>query len=77
MNIDVSTNNFVNFKYIQKHRIFTMFIIKRVNLRLINDSIEYVLTKMIMIKIRFENHINKMLYLITSLNKFDLILKMF
>ena len=76
MNTNVSTIDFVNFKYVHKHKIFTMFMIKHVNLKLIDDFIEHALTRMIIIKVRLKNHVNEMLCFVTSLNKFDLILKM-
>lgn len=65
----------MNFKYVQKHRILIMSMIKRINLRLIDDFIKNELTKLIIIKIPLKNHVKKMLCLMTSLNKFDLILK--
>ena len=76
MNTDVSATDFVSFKYVHKHKIFTMLMIKHVNLKLIDDFIEHALTRMIMIKVRLEDHVNEMLCLVTSLGKFDLILEM-
>ena len=76
LNIEASIARFVNTNYIKKYRIFILFITKKINLKLIDDFIEYTLTKIIIIKIRLNDYVNKTLCLIVSLKKFDVILNM-
>ena len=77
--IDTETfaKGFVYDKYIKKYKIFTLLITKKINLKLINNFIEHALTRIIIIKIRLRNYVKKILCLITSLNKFDLIFGIF
>ena len=73
----IFAKEFVYNKYIKKYKIFTLLITKKINFKLINNFIEHALTKIIIIKIRLKNYVKKISCLITSLNKFDLILDMF
>ena len=75
IDIKTSIKNFVNVKYVKKHKIFIFLIAKKVNLRLTNNFIEHALTRITIIKIHLKNYINEILCLITFLNKFDVILK--
>ena len=74
LNIKTLIAKIVNTNYIKKYRTFILFITKKINLKLIDNFIEYTLTKIIIIKIRLNNYVNKILCLIISLKKFDVIL---
>ena len=73
----ISIKKFINEKYVKKYRISTLLITKKINLKLIDNFIEHILTKITIIKICLKNHVNEILYLIISLNKFDVIFDMF
>ena len=77
LNIKTLIAKFVNANYIKKHRIFILFITKKINFKLINNFIEHALTKIIIIKVRLSNYVNEILCLIALLKKFDVILNMF
>ena len=73
----VFAKEFVCDKYIKKYKIFTLFITKKINFKLINNFIEHTLTRIIIIKIYLKNYVKKVLCLIILLNKFDLIFDIF
>ena len=77
--IDIKTfvKKFVNVNFVKKYRISTIIITKKVNLKLVDDFTKHALTQITSIKIQLKNHVDEILYLITSLNKFDIIFKMF
>ena len=71
-----SAIGFVNSKYVRRHKIPTLLMTRKVNLKLADDSSEHSLTQMAMIKVRMGCHVEELLCLVAPLGRFDVILGM-
>ena len=72
----VFAKKFVKNKFVKRYRISTLLMSKKINFKLIDEFTKHALIKMTIIKIRLRNHMRKVFCLMTSLNKFDVILSM-
>ena len=71
-----SAAGFVSANYVKRHRIPTLPMTKKINLKLADDSTEHALTRMAIIKVRLGEHVNETLCLVAPLGNFDVILGM-
>ena len=77
IDIEISISNFVNFKFVKQHKLFTMILTKFIKFRLTNVKQTSRITQMIQIKFQLSDHVNEFWYFVTILKKFDIILNMF
>ena len=73
---EVSTFEFVNVNFVKQHKLNIMILVKFIKFRLADDKLISNIIRMTQVKFQLSEHVNEIWCLITTLNKFDLILDM-